>query len=85
MEIIKKVQVLARDDVPNKNGLFQYDFLDLESNLPFSVFPKERVKIYDNVELYKITDLKFNLVLQKTISSTGNTSITWKVKGVKNG
>jgi len=85
MEIIKKVQVLARDTIPNKNGLFKYDFLDLESNLPFSVFPKERIKIYDNVELYKVTDLKFKLILQKTISSNGNTNILWKVKGVSNG
>ena len=85
MEIIKKVQVLARDNVPNNNGLFRYDFLDLESNLPFTIYSKEKVKIYDNVEFYKVTELKFNLILQKTISSNGNTNILWKVKGVSNG
>lgn len=80
MEITKKVQLLSKEDI-NSNGLYRYDFLDLESNLTFSVYPKEKVKIYEVLEPYKVVDTKFNLVLQKS-SNNGNTTISWKIKAV---
>lgn len=80
MEITKKVQLLAKEDA-NKNGLYRYDFLDIESNLPFSVYPKEKIKSYESLEFYKLVDVKFNLILQKS-TNDGNTIISWKVKAV---
>lgn len=80
MEITKSVQLLQKDYLENSQ-LFRYDFLDLESNLPFSVYPKEKIKSYESLEFYKVCDVKFNLVLQKS-SNNGNQSISWKVKAV---
>lgn len=82
MEITKKVEFLAKDYI-ERSQLFRYDFLDLESNLTFSVYPKEKNKIYETFETYKIYDTKFKLVLQKTIINEKEV-IAWKVKAVDN-
>lgn len=82
MEITKKVQLLAKDYVESSQ-LFKYDFLDLDSNLPFTVYPKEKIKSYETLEPYKVVDVKFNLMLQKT-TVNGNQIIGWKVKAVDN-
>lgn len=81
MEITKKVQLLTKEDI-NANGLYRYDFLDIESNLPFSIYSKDKLKIYEALEPYKLVDTKFNLVYQKS-SINGNTVIAWKVKGAE--
>lgn len=76
MEITKKVQFLVSDKT--NNGLFRYDFLDLESNLPFSVYSTTESQVYKKLVQYQPTDVKFNLVLTK-----GNDGkIVWKVKAV---
>lgn len=76
MEITKKVQFLVSDKT--NNGLFRYDFLDLESNLPFSVYSTTESQVYKKLIQYQPTDVKFNLVLTK-----GNDGkIVWKVKAV---
>lgn len=76
MEITKKVQFLVSDKT--NNGLFRYDFLDLECNLPFSVYSTTESQVYKKLVQYQPTDVKFNLVLTK--ASDGK--IVWKVKAV---
>lgn len=72
----KDVQFLTKG-VTN-NGLNQYDFLDLESNLPFSVYGLNKVESYEKLETYKVYNkMKFRLLLCKT-----KTGIAWKVKAV---
>lgn len=71
----KEVQFLTKD--LTNNGLYRYDFLDLESNLPFSVYGMQKIDLYEKLEQYKVCKLKFNLVLAK-----GNNGISWKVKAV---
>ena len=80
MEITKKVQFLT-NEVTN-NGLFRYDFLDLESNLPFSVYSTTEIQSYKKFTQYVPTDVKFNLLLAKTTDTKGNVKISWKIKGV---
>lgn len=79
MEITKKVQFLTRE-VTN-NGLIRYDFLDLESNLPYSVYSTSEVESYKSLKQYVPTDVKFKLVLAKSTDSKGNQKISWKIKG----
>lgn len=80
MEITKKVQLLCKEDA-NSNGLYRYDFLDIESNLTFSVYSTSKVPMYDKLEVYQLNDTKFNLLLQKS-SVNGNQIIAWKLKAV---
>lgn len=75
MEFKKKVQFL--NYAVNDSGLHTYDFLDLESNLPFTVYSLAVINSYSKLEQYHLYDLAFQLVLKKT-----NTGIGWKVKGV---
>lgn len=82
MEITKKVEFLTKDYIEGSQ-LFRYDFLDLESNLTFSVYPKEQIKIYEIFEPYKIYETKFKLLLQKT-TVNDKLVIAWKVKAVDN-
>lgn len=77
MEFNKKVQFLLAEKT--NNGLVRYDFLDLESNLPFSVYSKDEVKIYSKLVQYSPSDVKFNLKLVKE-TRDGNTKILWKIK-----
>lgn len=78
MEITKKVQFLVGQTT--NNNLFRYDFLDLESNLPFSVYSVNEVQAYKKLVQYSPTDVKFNLVLSNVTNSDGNSKIVWKVK-----
>ena len=79
MEIIKKVQFLTYEKT--NNDLHRYDFLDLESNLPFSVYAMAPIEAYKKLVQYQPSDVKFNLVLSKSTDSKGSTKILWKVKG----
>lgn len=80
MEITKKVQFLVGQTT--NNNLFRYDFLDLESNLPFAVYSVNEVQAYKKLVQYSPTDVKFNLVLSNVTDSKGNSKIVWKVKAV---
>lgn len=80
MEITKKVQFLVGQTT--NNNLFRYDFLDLESNLPFSVYSVNEVQAYKKLVQYSPSDVKFNLVLSNVTDSKGNSKIVWKVKAV---
>lgn len=75
MEIEKEIEFLNKE-VTN-NGLYRYDFLDLETNLPFTVYGANSINAYEKLEKYKVTKLKFNLLLCKS-----NNGLGWKVKGV---
>lgn len=76
MEFTKKVQFLLADKT--NNGLFRYDFLDLESNLPFSVYSVVENQSYKKLIQYSPAEVKFNLVLCKNKDN----NICWKVKTV---
>lgn len=75
MEFKKKVQFLGHE--VNASNLHCYDFLDLETNLPFTTYSMAEVQNFGKLEPYRNYDLSFNLILTK--SSKG---ISWKVKGV---
>lgn len=80
MEFKKKVQFLVAEKT--NNDLFRYDFLDLESNLPFSVFSTSEVESYKTLKQYFPTEVSFNLLLCKQTDKNGSTKILWKIKAV---
>lgn len=76
MEITKKVQFLLKEPVElDGTKMTRYDFTDLESGFPFSVYGS--LSSYDKLENYRIYDLKFKLVYE-----LGNKKLVWKVKGI---
>lgn len=76
MEITKKVQFLVGGKT--NNDLFKYDFLDLESNLPFTVYSINESATYKKLVPYSPCDVKFNLCLTRD----KNNNIIWKCKAV---
>lgn len=80
MEFKKRVQFLVCEKT--NNDLFRYDFLDLESNLPFSVFSTSEVENYKTLKQYFPTEVTFNLLLVKQTDKNGSTKILWKIKAV---
>lgn len=79
MKITKYVQFLVSE--LTNNNLFRYDFLDLESNLPFSVYSTVEIPTYNDLQQYVPTNVDFNLLLSKVTDSKGSQKIAWKVKG----
>lgn len=75
MEFKKQVQFLAHS--VNESNLHCYDFLDIESRLPFTIYSMSPIESYSKLEPFKLQDLNFRLVLTKT-----STGIGWKVKAV---
>jgi hypothetical protein len=75
MEFKKKVQFLGHQ--LSASNLHCYDFLDLESNLPFSTFSLTENEQFKKYEPYHNYDASFSLILSKSSKGIG-----WKVKGV---
>lgn len=74
MEIVKKVQFLSKNTTDS--NLQVYDFLDNESNLPFTIYSPTKLEQYEKLEAHRVYDLKFKLVL-----AIGDKKVVWKVKG----
>ena len=74
MQFKMKVQYLGH--TVNASNLHCYDFLDLSTNLPFTIYSMAENSNYSKFELYHNYDPTFDLVLQKS-----KDGIKFKVKG----
>lgn len=75
MQFKKKVQYLGH--TINSSNLHCYDFLDLEVNLPFTVYSMSELSSYSKFENYHNYEATFDLILSKS-----KDGIKFKVKGV---
>lgn len=60
----------------NESGFHVYDFLDLESNLPFSIFSTTKLENYEKLKQYQVCKTNFSLVRV----NTKNNGLSWKIK-----
>lgn len=75
MQFKMKVQYLGHN--VNASNLHCYDFLELDSNLPFTIYSLSPIDSYNKFEQYHNYEPTFELVLSKT-----KEGIKFKVKGV---